>query len=443
MEAKDVPQWVTQSFVRSLVNAGATASHEEILSCCGDLIRAWRAPDRFEHGFQHLLDMLSRVDSLAPETPNPDLVRIATWFHGIVFSTSDLDVYTRNGGEDEHASAQIAQDQLTLLGLSPETIKVVKKLIIGLKKRGLQRTDTGSFQPINEAENCIDTGSILLSETGKFEAIDMNQHALCDAHLGALAVEPQRYRKYALRIREEYAHIPLTHFLAARIKIVQRLLARKKLFMSPLASSWEDTARQNLTVELAALNAELIQARESAQLSIKSADDTDSISSAGSTQTESINAKNTSSRVAADSQNGADSQDEPESTKSFSDVAQKAASQRIADQANQEDPSENQESSRRQEDYSGAAKSFTSRSEERESEFEMVQSISGDTIVRKAPRAPLSSLEIIDDDFDPKRSAKVKRAAASLDYPNQHQHEEDTAEQNRTIKHGMESEPDF
>lgn len=434
MESKDVPQWVTQSFVRSLVNAGATASREEILSCCGDLIRAWCAPDRFEHGFQHLLDMLSRVDSLAPETPNPDLVRIATWFHGIVFSTSDLDVYTRNGGEDERASAQIAQDQLTLLGLSPETIKVVKKLIIGLKKRGLQRTDTSSIQPINEAENCIDTGSILLSETGKFEAIDMNQHALCDAHLGALAVEPQRYRKYSLRIREEYAHIPLTHFLAARIKIVQRLLARKKLFMSPLASSWENTARQNLTVELAALNAELTQARESAQLSTRSADDTDSTNSVGSTQTGSISSKNNDSHVAADSQN---------KSESFSNAGKQADSQLTADQASQQDYNENQEPPRHQEEYSSSAESFASHSEERESEFEMVQSISGGTIVRKAPRAPLSSLEIIYDDFDPKRSTKVKRAAASLNYSNPHQHEEDAVEQNRTIKHGMESEPDF
>ncbi|WP_353065312.1 hypothetical protein [Arcanobacterium hippocoleae] len=70
-------------------------------------------------------------------------------------------------------------------------------------------------------------GTVVLAETGGFESIDMDQHALCDAHLGSLAVEPQRYRKYALRIREEYAHIPLTHFLAARIRIVQRLLSRK------------------------------------------------------------------------------------------------------------------------------------------------------------------------------------------------------------------------
>ncbi|WP_353065310.1 HD domain-containing protein [Arcanobacterium hippocoleae] len=133
MESKDVPQWVAQSFLRAMVNAGASATREEIISCCNELISQWRAPGRSEHGFQHLLDMLSRVDTLAPETPNADLVRLATWFHGIVFSTADLDVYTRNGGEDERASALMAEAKLSELGLPTEKIKTVKKLIIGLK----------------------------------------------------------------------------------------------------------------------------------------------------------------------------------------------------------------------------------------------------------------------------------------------------------------------
>lgn len=463
MESKDVPQWVSQSFVRSLVNAGATASREEILACCGDLIYAWCAPDRFEHGFQHLLDMLSRVDSLAPETPNPDLVRIATWFHGIVFSTADLEVYTRNGGEDEHASARIAEEKLAELGLSPETIKVVKKLIVGLKRRTLEHIDTGILQRIGETAINRDTGSILLSETGKFEPIDMNQHALCDAHLGALAVEPQRYRKYSLRIREEYAHIPLTHFLAARIKIVQRLLARKKLFISPLATSWESIARQNLTVELESLIAELAKARESDSSASSAANkgEAGNQEEAGekneTTQASqeihfadalSVNSENTSLQPnppAATLENSAneaksvsehfssDLADPDHSTvQSTNDDGEKIGSGKLA---------ENSLSPLHLE-IDDQAKAQSEKISSPTSEFEMVQSLNGDTVVRKAPQVSLSSLEMIDEDFDPKRSPKVIRPKAKPEPANQDEPEQD-AQEFAAIKHGIEAAPDF
>ena len=236
--ANEVPQWVTQAFVRSAQSAGATVSKDDILASCRSLLDVWSEDGRLHHDLRHLIEMLTRVDTLAPETQNPDLVRLAVWFHGIAFSTSDQAVYTRNGGEDEVASADIAAVELGKLGLPAAATAKVARLIKGLKTKG-----TPADGPADESM--------------VFECVDMDQMVLCDAHLGILAVEPQRYKRYTEEVRAEYPHISDLHFYLARRQIVSKLLKRRKLFLTPLAQVWETQARQNLTAESERLAARL------------------------------------------------------------------------------------------------------------------------------------------------------------------------------------------
>ena len=78
---------------------------------------------------------------------------------------------------------------------------------------------------------------------------------LCrDADLGCLAIEPQRYREYSHLIYSEYAHLPLLSYLRTRTTIVRKLLARDRLFASPLGQHWERPARENLEAELRRLS---------------------------------------------------------------------------------------------------------------------------------------------------------------------------------------------
>ena len=275
MVSREAPQWVRQSFIRSALGAGASASEEELAATYAQLVQIWCEPDRHHHDLRHLLDMLKRIDTMAPETPHADWVRLAAWFHGIVFSTSDLAVYTRNGGEDEIASAKLADQYMEKLGISDEARQAVKKMITGLKK-------PSALDKANEAEaSCLPAETqpvtVKAEETNTIEMIDMDQLALCDAHLGALAVEPQKYRHYLEEIRAEYAHINYRHFVYGRMKIVTKLLARKKLFYSPLAAQWQEPARDNLEAELERLKAKLAELdREEAgrEAQVASADDT-------------------------------------------------------------------------------------------------------------------------------------------------------------------------
>ena len=226
MGVTDVPQWLLPAYVQAMSHAGASASREQLHDMGTNLIMLWSTPDRAFHNLRHLIDLLTRVDELSEETRNPDLVRLAAWYHGAIFSVSADQAMHRNGGEDEAASAALAYEELTKAGVSEKNANRVAELIMNLRRHDLPTSD-------------IDAA------------------ALSDADLGCLAIEPQRYREYSRLIYSEYAHLPLLSYLRTRTTIVRKLLARDRLFASPLGQRWELPARENLEAELRRLSSKL------------------------------------------------------------------------------------------------------------------------------------------------------------------------------------------
>ena len=227
----DAPQWLLPAFTRSVRAIGATQPPEAIGSAGELLIERWSTPDRRFHNLRHLIDMLARVDELAEESHNPDIMRVACWYHGCVFSSEVEEVTRGNGGEDETASAAFAEADLRHLGVPMETIKRVCCLIVNLKRHMLDEHD-------------------------------IDAQALIDADLGTLAVDPQTYAEYVRLLREEYSHIPVEEYLRGRLTIVSRLLDREHLFHSPLGERWEHPARENLAAEQRRLNEKLTKLAE-------------------------------------------------------------------------------------------------------------------------------------------------------------------------------------
>ncbi|MBL0887518.1 HD domain-containing protein [Myceligenerans indicum] len=213
------PEWYISSFVRSAAGIGATADVQEIEQAGEDLVERWSGPDRHFHDLRHLGAVLHRVDELAEETHSPDVVRLAAWYHGAVFDAASKAAYASRGGEQTSASAELAREELTGLGVPAESADRVANLVNGLLRHAPKLTD--------------------------FDACVLN-----DADLAMLAAEPQRYKEYTASVRAEYEHIPLPDYLTARINIVSKLLARESLFCSPMGAAWEEPARQNLDAEL-------------------------------------------------------------------------------------------------------------------------------------------------------------------------------------------------
>jgi len=230
--AVDVPQWLLSAWQRAVADAGATAQPAQVAEAGERLLARWQEPGRHFHTVRHLADVLAKVDELSPEAHAPHLVRLAAWYHGVVFSAAGEAAYAHRGGEDEAASAELAREELRELGVPDVDAQRVHDLVLALSRHAADGRDV----------DCA---------------------VLCDADLAVLATEPQRYRAYLEDVRAEYAHIPQRDFLEARSAILARLLARPSVFVTPLARAWEEPARQNLaaeqqrvTKELARLDAE-------------------------------------------------------------------------------------------------------------------------------------------------------------------------------------------
>jgi predicted metal-dependent HD superfamily phosphohydrolase len=177
------------------------------------LLDSWAEPHRRYHTVGHLRDVLARVEQLADYASDPDAVRLAAWYHDVVY---------QGRPDDEERSAQRAEADLAALGVEPALVAEVARLV---------RT-TVAHQPASG---------------------DHNAEALSDADLGVLGIEPQHYRENTAAVRAEYTHVPDAEFRAGRARIIGDLLA-SPLFYTPFARSrWESQARANLTDELAML----------------------------------------------------------------------------------------------------------------------------------------------------------------------------------------------
>jgi predicted metal-dependent HD superfamily phosphohydrolase len=178
------------------------------------LISRWAQQHRRYHDLDHLQAVLRHVDDLAGHATDADAVRLAAWYHDAVYQGSD---------DDEEASAQLAADELSALGLSDAVVAEVVRLV-------------------------------RLTATHDPAADDRNGVVLCDADLAVLASPPHGYAGYVAAIRAEHPGVDDEAFRTGRTKLLQSLSERPALFGTPYGREhWEAPARANLERELARL----------------------------------------------------------------------------------------------------------------------------------------------------------------------------------------------
>lgn len=96
----------------------------------------------------------------------------------------------------------------------------------------------------------------LILSTKRHEPVDEQPDALAllDADLWILGAPVRTYDRYAALIREEYAHVPDDAYRAGRAAVLERFLARPRLYFRD-APQREAQARGNLARELSRLRA--------------------------------------------------------------------------------------------------------------------------------------------------------------------------------------------
>jgi predicted metal-dependent HD superfamily phosphohydrolase len=177
------------------------------------VVDAWSQPHRRYHDLAHLAAVLGLVGELAGAAADPDAVRLAAWYHDVV--------YDPEGTDNEQVSAERARAGLRGL-VTDERLAEVARLV----------RLTAGHDPAPD---------------------DANGAVLCDADLAVLAAPPEAYAAYASAIRLEYGHLSDEEFTAGRIAVLEHLLALPTLYRTDAAQPWTDTARANLTAELTLL----------------------------------------------------------------------------------------------------------------------------------------------------------------------------------------------
>ncbi|WP_406409999.1 hypothetical protein OG923_15245 [Streptomyces halstedii] len=196
----------------ALVAVRGTASGPDPLPYADHLLERWGEPQRRYHTTAHLAQVLDHVDTLAGHAADPDVVRLAVWFHDAV--------YRPDRSENEERSAALAERALPEAGVPDAATAEVARLV----------RLTVTHDPADG---------------------DRDGEVLCDADLAILASAPREYGAYAAQVREEYGFVPDDLFRAGRADVLRHLLGLPRLFRTPHgAAVWEPRARQNVTTEL-------------------------------------------------------------------------------------------------------------------------------------------------------------------------------------------------
>lgn len=173
-----------------------------------EMIAAYSSPERHYHSIAHLVHILATIQSLQPD--NKIAVQLAAWFHDVVYNSQAQD--------NEERSADLAEQALRSLQVEPETITIVRQLILCTKHH---------------------------------QANDRDSEILLDADLAILGAAPADYQNYAAAIRQEYAWVPDDQYRTGRTQVLENFLQRDRIFLtSQLFEQLEASARRNLQAEL-------------------------------------------------------------------------------------------------------------------------------------------------------------------------------------------------
>ena len=180
------------------------------------IAKEYQTENRKYHKFEHIEKMLAFLQTYEQEIKDNVGVKLATYFHDIIYDTKAKD--------NEEQSAQYAQNFLAPFGIPDDTTKHILSLI---------------------------------HATIRHEAIagDTDSAIFLDGDLAILGSSEEEYDKYAAKIRQEYAWVPEDQYRLGRKKVLEDFLNRPKIYFTEWAGKeLEVRARKNIKRESAKLS---------------------------------------------------------------------------------------------------------------------------------------------------------------------------------------------
>lgn len=178
------------------------------------LARAYAEPHRHYHNQQHIAECLAEFDQARHLAKQPTAVELALWFHDAV--------YDPKAADNEERSAALARQCLGEYGIPGPLAENVAGLILVTKH--------------HEPGADVDAGVTM------------------DVDLSILGREEKRFGEYEEQVRREYAWVPAAAFAAKRAEILERFLARERIFTTDwFRARYEQRARWNLEASISGL----------------------------------------------------------------------------------------------------------------------------------------------------------------------------------------------
>ncbi|KAK0468251.1 uncharacterized protein EV420DRAFT_1503520 [Desarmillaria tabescens] len=182
------------------------------------ILEKYSEPHRYYHTLTHLEAMLRCLQASKRHIHDPTSLSLAILFHDIVYNPQErnneilsIDMFER-----------FAMDKC----LPAEQTSKVSLFI--------ERTITHT----------------LPEEAGE-EGNSSDLHFFLDSDLEVLSRPSDAYRAYASQIRKEYSHVPINDYRAGRIAVLQKFLARERIYFSQeFHAECEAAARRNLQQEI-------------------------------------------------------------------------------------------------------------------------------------------------------------------------------------------------
>lgn len=178
--------------------------------CEIELRRRYRENSLAYHNLDHIKDCLKKLQSV-DSCQDRDALHLAIWYHDVIYNPQRTD--------NEEASARFAIEHLGATSLPPTTVEKVARLV---------RVTDHKTHPETPDEKLI-----------------------VDIDLSVLGANPEDYRSYAAKIREEYGFVEETAYREGRTNLLKKILGRPVIYQTiHLRRLWEEQARTNMESEI-------------------------------------------------------------------------------------------------------------------------------------------------------------------------------------------------
>jgi predicted metal-dependent HD superfamily phosphohydrolase len=175
------------------------------------LATRYAEPHRHYHKSQHIVECLAEFDYARHLASQPVALELAIWFHDAIYDT--------HAANNEEQSAVLAEQCLADAASGTDLRLAVRDLVLVTKNHDASKHTDASL--------------------------------LVDIDLSILGQPEDRFWEYELQVRQEYAWVPEDIFCARRAEILERFLARERIYTTTgFFQSHEKQARSNLRASL-------------------------------------------------------------------------------------------------------------------------------------------------------------------------------------------------